>query len=412
MNLVYTLTDKGKGMAEQNTRFRITSASFVLMIAYGISFTMIGPLMPEVLDRFSLSMAAGGGIVSVQNLAGLAAILICGMFGDRWNKGAVMVLGIFLFAVSLIGIGWAGSYSAIIILFILLGLGSRGFDTLSNALISDLYGERRSLYLNLLHTFFGVGAFLGPMFVLGISRFGWSWEVTFAALGLASAVIFPVFLLIILRMPGGRLPENRVPAAESGAESTGRGILSLLRHRDIWVLGAVMFLHMGTLGVLITWMPLFAAQTVGSGRFLSALSLSLAWLGIIISRSLVSRLSGRLGEIPMIRWGGFLSALVFGAALVSGSPILITFGSLMTGIGIGFTIPFVMSVGCRRFPRDSAAVTSLMFVFGYLSVVVYPWMSGMLGDTLGLQSAMLPVPASQLVLFALTWMIRKKPDSH
>ena len=131
----------------------------------------------------------------------------------------------------------------------------------------------------------------------------------------------------------------------------------------MWILGFIIFIHMGVQIVLNTWMPLFAAASTDSGAFMSSFALSAFWIGIILSRSLVSRLSGRFGEIFMIRWGGLLSLTVFIPALFLGDALLLTLGTGVMGLFIGFTIPYLMSIGCGWYPENSAAVTSMLLSF-------------------------------------------------
>ncbi len=261
----------------------ITAVIYCLMISYGLSFTMIGPLMPDILERFGLSMATGGTVVSIQNLSGLIAVVLVGFFGDRLNKNVFIALGILLFGLSLLGTGFAPSFGLLMISFFILGLGSRGFDTLVNAVMSDLHGERRSQFLNLLHTFFSVGAFLGPMFVYMVNRMGLSWRMTFVIDGVVVLLVFVAFLATLLRARQsgvGKLTvsENVGSSDTSAGNKLGIGFL-FLRGR-MWVLGLIMFIHMGVQGIVITWLPLFVGGSTGAGDFLSGFALSALWIAM------------------------------------------------------------------------------------------------------------------------------------
>ncbi len=383
----------------------VTIVVFLLVLAYGISFTMIGPLMPHLLERYGLKLAEGGTIVSIQNLSGLIAIIFCGLFGDRLDKKFFVGLSVGLFTVSLLGIGLAPNFPLLMAIFFVFGIGSRAFDTLSNALISDLHGDRRSQVLNVLHTFFGIGAFLGPLFVFTVTDAGISWDKTFLYLGYLTAALFLGYILIVL---SGAKKEAGGAAVKSG---DGIGLASIFTHSRMWVLGFILFIHMGVLGVLITWLPLFASGSTDAGAFMSSFALSVFWIGIILSRILLSRLSVHFGEVFMIRWGSLLSVLIFTPALVLGDAVILTIGTGIMGLFVGFTIPYLMSLGCGWYPDKSAAVTSMLFIFGFISVAAYPWASGLLGDHYGLIAAMSLVVVSQVVLFGVTWFLpgRERP---
>lgn len=393
-------------MKKKASTMPLTLILFLSVLAYGVSFTMIGPLMPSLLKRYGLKLAEGGSIVSIQNISGLAAVLFCGLFGDRLNKKVFVGLGLGLFMLSLLGIGLSPNFGLLMAIFFVFGIGTKTFDTLSNALISDLHREKRSLYLNLLHTFFGVGAFLGPMFVYSLSRAGLSWDRSFLYLGYFVAAALVLYTIIAISRH-----ENTV-AGEKNESVASIGLASVFTHPRMWVLGFTIFIHMGVLGVLITWLPLFTSGSTGAGAFMSSFALSALWIGIIISRSLISRLSQKLGEIFMIRWGSLISLLIFVPALVIGNALLLTIASGFMGLFIGFTIPFLMSVGCGWYPDKSAAVTSMLFIFGYFSVAAFPWASGLLGDRYGLIAAMSLVAVSQIVLFCITWFLPGRMKSR
>ncbi len=122
----------------------ITVILYLIVMLYGISFTMVGPLMPDLLKQYGLTMAEGGTIFSIQSISGLISVILCGLFGDRLDKKFFVGLSVGLFAVSLLGIGLAPNFPLLMAIFFVFGIGSRAFDTLSNALISLLYWRSKA----------------------------------------------------------------------------------------------------------------------------------------------------------------------------------------------------------------------------------------------------------------------------
>ena len=104
-------------MNSKESSLPITLVLYLLLFVYGMSFTMIGPLMPDFLQRYGLKLAEGGTIVSIQNVSGLAAIIFCGLFGDRLNKKGFIAIGIGLFMITLLGIGTAPSFGLLMAIF-------------------------------------------------------------------------------------------------------------------------------------------------------------------------------------------------------------------------------------------------------------------------------------------------------
>ncbi len=79
-----------------------TALCFALMALYGVSAVMIGTLIPEMMRAFSLSMARGGLVVTLQSFGGLAAAAAGLSLGDRVRKGRAIVVSFIGLGVSLI----------------------------------------------------------------------------------------------------------------------------------------------------------------------------------------------------------------------------------------------------------------------------------------------------------------------
>ncbi len=82
----------------------LTGCLFLLMIAYGLSITMIGPLMPILIRRYSLRLSGGGLVFSFHSIGGLLIIFVAGVLIDRLPKLKLIGLLFLLYSVWLLGI--------------------------------------------------------------------------------------------------------------------------------------------------------------------------------------------------------------------------------------------------------------------------------------------------------------------
>src|SRR5690554_2390314 len=133
-------------------------STYFLMLLYAFSITMIGPLLPEIIDGFRLQLAEGGLISTFQNMGGLLVNVLMIFIADRFKKSHLVITGFAVYIISLFIMGTAEIYGVLLAMFFILGVGTKTVDTLSNAFLSELYPENKTANLNLLHTFFGIGA--------------------------------------------------------------------------------------------------------------------------------------------------------------------------------------------------------------------------------------------------------------
>src|SRR5690554_1356683 len=70
----------GKGI------YFLTGYLYVLLMVYGISLNMIGPMMSGIIDQYQLRVSQGGLIMTYQSIGGLLAILLGGTLGDLLSK--------------------------------------------------------------------------------------------------------------------------------------------------------------------------------------------------------------------------------------------------------------------------------------------------------------------------------------
>ena len=64
----------------------LTVYLYVLMTIYAVSNTMIGPLMPRIIDEYGLRLSQGGLILTFQSIGGILAIIIGGIVADAVKK--------------------------------------------------------------------------------------------------------------------------------------------------------------------------------------------------------------------------------------------------------------------------------------------------------------------------------------
>lgn len=197
---------------------------------------------PILMDRFTLSAATIGGLVSVMFFATILAQVPFGIALDKMGPRPVLSLCILVIAGGTTIFAFAGSFDAMLLSRVLIGVGLAAMGAATHVIIArNFTGSDFGYVSGLVVTFGGIGGLIGtyPLaFVL--ERFSWSVVFTTVA-----AVTF-LLSAVVFRSVRPGVPET----SESGSGVGKQGFLTLLSQPEflrILVLGAVTYAPITTI---------------------------------------------------------------------------------------------------------------------------------------------------------------------
>src|SRR5512138_153732 len=135
------------------------------MLTFGIVLTVLGAVLPTVIERFGIDKAQAGSLFLLMTFGILAGSLVFGPMVDRYGYKGMLLLAIILIAAGLEGIAFASSLGILRVAIAAIGFGGGIVNGGTNALVADISIEEKGASLNLLGVFFGIGA-VGVPFVL------------------------------------------------------------------------------------------------------------------------------------------------------------------------------------------------------------------------------------------------------
>ncbi len=368
------------------------------MLLYGISAVLIGPTLPGIVADLEISLGAAGLIGSMQNAGGFAGALIMLLIAERMPRPKTVVVSFALLAATLVWIGVSATYVLLLIAFAASGLFIRVLDVMLNAYTGELAGAESGRRLSALHTFFGVGAFGGPLLAAAAMRAGANWSSVYAVTGagyflvlLASAAVMRSYLDTRSHQDGPAstraVTDHSTPNAEAEASrefASPNGIIIALG-------GLLFFYAIHQIGV-ISWLPYFLQNQRGTGADFASVGLSMYWVGIIAGRIVASLLADRVGSARMLCAGAFIAAVAagFGVFVPHGVHAVLLFA--VAGVAGGATIPLAYSVGYGAAPGNAGRITAVLAVIMLAGRVIGPWLIGFTADSANLIVAM-SIPA-------------------
>ncbi len=373
-------------------------AVYLLMALFSISLTMISPMLPVIVRQFNITAAQGGLLITFQSIGGLLITILMAFIADKYNKALLIVIGFFIFVVSLFSISFAAVYSTLLFLFFLYGLGSKVPDNLNNSFLAEQFPDNRAVYLNILHAVFGIGALIGPLMASILMEQGLNWGLIFRLMAVLSLLGLLYFVILVKK--------NKKVSIVDSQNQKQVNFNIILKNKRMWFILIIMLLYVGNQASLTTWLPMYMETHLRASPVTAGLSLSMFWIGIILSRFLTTQFTRSYSNIFLIKWGNFTGGIILLLSVFLQLQWLILFNFVLVGLFTGATFPLVVDSASKIFPDYTGTVTSIIFIIVNLSLMFFPWFIGYLSDLYDFQIAFIFAGIILLLVFLLTFLIK------
>jgi FSR family fosmidomycin resistance protein-like MFS transporter len=341
------------------------ASAHVMVDGYG---NIYAPLLPLLIPKLDLSLAAAGTLTMCFQLAASVAQIGFGRLADRWRPRVLVMAGP-LVAVSVLSlIGLASTPAMLAAILVAGGLGAAAFHPPAAALAHRLGGNHQGLAMSVYITGGTLGFSLGPlMFAPFAERFGLTWTPLLALPGL---IVVAFFL-------------TRVPPMPLHASSSGG--LRVLRPyaKPLGLLYAIVVLRTLTAISFSTFVPVMLTRR--------GFSVSQAGTAVAIYL-FASGMGGFVGGPAADRFG---ARKVIALSLVLATPFLVLAplcsGWLLVvllaigGFFLQSTLPVNVTFGQSLAPVSAATVSSIMMGFGWGTGGLSVPLVGMIADRIGIE---------------------------
>ena len=353
--------------------------------------SFITPLIPEFVDKLSLSMAQVGLMTGIIRLLAFVVQPCVGYWADRYETRFFMLCGLFLvlFFIPLSGV--APNFIVLVIVLSIGSIGSSMFHPPTTGMIPLYSGSKISFSLSIFNTGGTLAFALGPVFI--------AWYVTqFGLEKMPYTMIFGFVLLLFL------IKTIPVPISEKLESS---GFIGSLKEtlggvmKPISLIWVVMFLRAVTGQTFITFMPIYLSNK-GHGLMSIGLIVAMFIFAGTFSGLLGGFLSDKIGfkKIFFISHALMLPALLLYLYLPGHFVYL---GAFLAGFSVLASLPLGVAMAQQLAPKGRSMVSSLMMGFAYgLGGAVSPFI-GKLADIYGLEIVLLCtafLPLATLVFIA------------
>lgn len=373
--------------------FRRSVGYFALFLCLGLDMAVIGPTLSDLagqtgstLGEIGMVFFLGAGGVSLGTLLG-------GWTLDRTSGrlvlGAAQIIsGSLLFLVP--HVGW---YVPLLALFVIKGIAGGVVGTGANTLLQWTHGAKAAPFVNALHFFFGLGAFLSPLLLGLMLSAGAAYSDVYTLLALFD---ISVGAAVLVRLSAPQAPQ--MGHREAGATGTHSSYLAPI------VVAAMLFLFFYVSAELTFggWVYTYAVTLGLADPARAAYLTSLFWLAFTL---------GRLISIPVavrISSAHVLVAALIGCTAFLG--LLVVFpaspGVLWLAVaGVGFSMAPMWPSGYNLAVQSihlTARLGAVIMLGDSIGGMVLPGLTGLFMERAG-AAAMTKLVLASMVATAVAF---------
>ena len=347
-------------------------AAYIGMLTFGISMTSIGAILPNIVEKFSLSGYSAGAIVSLLPIGILAGSLTFGPIVDRYGYKFLLIICSFLVIAGLVGIAVAESFIFLQTAILIIGLGGGVINGGTNALVADISGNAKGSKLSFLGIFYGVGA-LGLPVILGFLSGSFSYRDI-----LITVSIFLLLLLIIIVFI--EFP----PPKQAQGFPIKEGI-KLFNNQVLLLFGFFLFFQSGIEGIANNWTTTYTRNYLLISQEKSLFALTYLVLALTATRLILSYVLKTLSRAYVIYMSliiVFLGSLIL---YTGGNYFFAVVGLIFYGIGFAAGFPVILSFVADKFSSLSGTAFSLVFVIALTGNTALNYLTGALSEVIGIR---------------------------
>ena len=347
---------------------KITFGYYGAFIALGLIVSSLGPTLPGLAEQTKADISAISILFTARAFGFMVGAIIMGRLYDRLPGHYVMAAAIVLVALSVAFVPLVPVLWLLTILMLLIGLFEPGIDVGGNTMIVWLHQDKVGPFMNGLHFFFGVGAFLSPIIVAWVismtDTIQWAYWI------MAFLILLPA--LYVVRLPS---PEMPPPVEAKGGDQVNWLLVALI--------AIFFFLYGGAEISFGGWIFTYATELQILNEETAALLTSAFWGSLTIGRLLAIPIATKWRNRTMIFWDLMGCLFFVGLILIfPTSNTAVWIGAIGLGVSMASVFPTTLSLAERHL-NVTGQITSYFFVGASLGGMTIPWIIGQGFEAIG-----------------------------
>jgi MFS transporter, FHS family, Na+ dependent glucose transporter 1 len=379
---------------------RHTFGYYFLFICLGLDSAVIGPTLPALADQTASRLGQMGLLFLAGAIGYTLGTMVGGRVFDQVRGHPVLGIAQLCAAVLIFFIPLAPWLWLLLAILVCKGFAEGFVNTGANTLLVWTHGDKVGPFMNGLHFFFGLGAFLSPFLVAQVVGVEGGYRWAFWALSAFAALVG----LRMLTMPGSPLP---IQTHDMKTVQNAAGPIPY-----VLVFSAMLFLFF-YVGAEITfggWVYTYAVTLKLASAAGAAYLTSVFWLAFTIGRLLSIPAAARFKpkQVILVALFSCMSILVLGILFWGSNAAL-----WMMAIGLGFCMAPIWPTGFTLAGQSinlTGRIAGMILLGDSFGGMVLPTLVGKVIEASGPRNMLYLVLGSLVLnLLAFVGMLRLRP---
>ncbi len=368
-------------------------AGFVLS---GIATTIVGPMLPIFIRRWSLDDGQAGLFSTIQFLAALGGTLASSAIAAWRGYRPALVLGYALMGGGLASLN-ANTHGVALAATAAFGLGYGLITPGTNLFVAELGGAKSAWLLSQLNFAWGAGAMVcSPLIALALKHNG------LASL-LTGTAIFGGILVLGLAFVSfsGQKHEKEVSTAGAASPAIGLGVTIAM--------AAMFFIYVGMENGIGIWSAEYAKRLANGITGMTTLAPMFFYAGLTSGRAAAPLVLQRLHERKIVLGALGLAAAATALLIASRSLPVATVAVFLAGLGCASVYPIYIAWLSRWYGARAKKIGGILFALASLGGSAGPGLIGAVSKYSGSLRVGLLVPlAGATILICLALLLRRR----
>lgn len=352
---------------------RCTFHYYFLFIYLGLSLGISGPTLPALAEQTGIRLGQMGYTFLVGSIGYALGTILGGRLLDRVRGHPVMGAGQLVSATLIFFIPIIPWFWLLLSVVFLKGI-SEGMLNGANTLLVWTHGEKAGPYMNALHFFFGLGAFVSPMLIAKLINIPFGYRWAYWGIGLFGLLMG----LRMLFLPGSPRPAHR--------RTDENGVPRQVFYPLVFAAALYLFFYVGAEITYGGWIYTYATtlnifSVAGAAYLTSGFWFSFTF-GRLISIPVATRFSPR--QVIPVAMGGCISILAI-AMVLPASPTLLWVLTTVLGFCMAPLWPMGFTLAGQSI-KLTARLSSIILLGECMGGMFLPWLVGQVVDRSGAQA--------------------------
>ena len=373
----------------------ITGIYYFFYLATGLLGASIGPSLQSIAQNTSTELSQLGFLFTA-----LSAGRMCGAFilHPLYKKITSHLLMFFFLIGAGIGLALTPQLTQLLLVALVLfiiGVFWGGLDVGVNTNITLIWKDKSSFYLNGLHLFYGIGAFIAPLVVIGAVNTLHSFKYAYWFFGF----LFFFISLILVWLPSPITKNNDQALKENGSSPFK------------WLAGIFIFIVL-CVGIEVSfggWIYSYLTEKELVNENQAALLNSLYWAFLTLGRLLVTLFSNKLKSFDILIFDLIGCMLAMIAILLFPESVFVAWGAVcLIGFSIATIFPTTI-IFTSEHMTITHKITSTLFIADSIGGMGIPWITGALLGVFGPSAIMSIILISAFFAMLIILWVKNQP---